>query len=102
MLLSIADIENVTIGELSQCLGMDQTTTTRAIKVLYKMGLVAFATTPEDGRKKVVVLTASGVQKIKEVDPLWEEAQFKIENSFKEANLTAMLKLLNQLIAITK
>lgn len=48
----IQHLDHITLGDLSQMLGMDQSTATREIDILHKMGLVVFAASPADARKK--------------------------------------------------
>lgn len=100
MLLHIANFKDITVGELSGRLGMDQSTATRGVKVLYKMGWIAFAVSREDARKKVLVLTSQGVDKIREADPLWEEAQAKIEKTLNATKFDRLLELLDQVAGI--
>ncbi len=102
MLMHITTIKDITVGELSERLGMDQSTATRGVKVLYKMGWIAFATSRNDARKKVLVLTSQGIDKIREADPLWEQAQAKIENALKTAPFDRLLGLLDQITDIAK
>ena len=102
MLMHIANIKDITVGELSERLGMDQSTATRCVKVLYKMGWIAFATSRDDARKKVLVLTSQGIDKIREADPLWEQAQAKIENTLKTDQFDRLLGLLDQIADITR
>ncbi len=101
MLLHIGNFKDITVGELSERLGMDQSTATRGVKVLHKMGWIAFAASRDDARKKVLVLTRRGIEKIQEADPFWEQAQAKIENTLKAASLDRLFALLNQITETT-
>lgn len=81
---------------------MDQTTVTRNIEKLEKMGLVETSPHPDDPRKKKVALSAMGKKKLAQVHPLWEEAQKHILSRMGEDDFKSLLQLLNKLVQVTK
>jgi len=71
----------MTINELAEALVMDRTTTGRAIRPLERDGLVRIGAA-EDGRKRVVSLTAAGRKRVNEARDAWRQAQEQFEGAF--------------------
>jgi len=70
----------LSINEIAESLVMDRTTMGRAIRPLERDGLVRIGTA-EDGRKRVVSLTAAGRKRAKEAQDAWRQAQAQFERS---------------------
>lgn len=69
------------ISRLADNMTLDRTTLTRNLKLLQKQGLVG--TEPgEDRRERVVTLTEEGEAAFERANPLWREAQSRIEAAF--------------------
>ena len=84
----------MSINEIAQSMVMDRTTTGRAIRPLEREGLVRIGAA-EDGRKRVVALTAAGKKRAAAALEAWRQAQGDFERTFgPEAakNLRAMMK----------
>ena len=71
----------MSINEIAESLVMDRTTTGRAIRPLERDGLVRIGAA-EDGRKRVVSLTAAGRRRVNEARDAWRQAQEQFERAF--------------------
>ena len=71
----------MSINEIADSMVMDRTTTGRAIKPLERDKLVRIGA-GEDGRKRVVSLTAAGRRRAAEALDAWRQAQEQFELSF--------------------
>lgn len=98
----IAGLTEPFISDIGRALSMDQTTVTRNIEKLEKMGLVKTGPYPDDPRKKRVVLSSKGRQKMEEARPYWQKAQDAIRAQMGDENLAHLLELLSQLSKATK
>jgi DNA-binding MarR family transcriptional regulator len=70
----------MSINDIAESLVMDRTTTGRAIRPLERDGLVRIGTA-EDGRKRMVNLTAAGRRRADEARDAWQRAQAQFERS---------------------
>lgn len=100
MLRKISLHEKISVGELGDLMLMDQSTVTRNLNILKKLGYATVTPTSLDARKKSISITHSGKTKLAEAIPLWEEAQAKIEQElglgFEEFLKT--LHVINELV----
>jgi DNA-binding MarR family transcriptional regulator len=71
----------MSINEIADSMVMDRTTTGRAIRPLERDGLIRIEA-GDDGRKRVVKLTASGRRRAGEALAAWRQAQEQFELSF--------------------
>ena len=71
----------MSINEIADSMVMDRTTTGRAIRPLERDRLVRIGNA-EDGRKRVVSLTAAGRRRASEALDAWRQAQEQFELSF--------------------
>ena len=67
----------LTVTELADWLGSEQSTISRNLQPLIKKGLVDL-TEESDGRKRYVRLTPEGVATYNEAYPLWQKAQEEV------------------------
>ncbi len=84
----------MSINQIAEAMVMDRTTTGRAVRPLERDGLVRIGTA-EDGRKRVVSLTAAGKKRAAAALAAWRQAQGEFEKAFgPEAakGLRAMMK----------
>lgn len=65
----------LSIKTLADRLGMDPSTLTRNLKPLASKGLVADRADPDDGRARLVMITALGRSKLEAAVPHWRRAQ---------------------------
>lgn len=93
--LSVLNRESsASIGELSELLGLDQTTTTRNLMVLEEAGLVT-RVPHQDPRVKLLKLTAKGKQKRLAAEKCWQEVQSKVKSKVSATDWQAFQKVLN-------
>ena len=91
MLGAIAEQDTISVGHLGEKLLMDQTSVTRSLKLLKDLGLVASAR-GQDGRTRLVSLTAEGHRKLDEVMPLWEKANAQVVAKLGQAHVDNLLE----------
>jgi DNA-binding MarR family transcriptional regulator len=77
LLVAIAGAGTPTISRLAEAMVMDRTTLARDLKPLAELGLVRI-TPGDDRRTRQVQVTDLGRAKVREIIPLWEQAQAKI------------------------
>lgn len=93
----------VTINQLAEAMVMDRTTTGRAVQPLEREDLVRIGTA-EDGRKRVVSLTAAGKRRFAAALKAWRQAQGEFERTFgpdAAKSLRTMMKSVVQAIPET-
>ncbi|ARP99305.1 MarR family transcriptional regulator [Pseudorhodoplanes sinuspersici] len=71
----------MSINEIAEAMAMDRTTTSRAVQPLERDGLVKIEAA-EDGRKRVINLTAAGRERAKEALAAWKKAQKEFELAY--------------------
>ena len=69
----------LSIKLLAERLGMDASTLTRNLKPLELRGLVADRADPNDGRARLVTITANGCSKLADAVPCWRKAQSEVK-----------------------
>lgn len=102
MLFCVAELPEPYISDIGRILNMDQTTVTRNVEKLEKLGLVTSRPHPGDPRKKMVQLSPSGAAKLDEARPLWEAAQKRVLEYMGEEDYASLLRLLNKLMEAAK
>jgi DNA-binding MarR family transcriptional regulator len=83
---------------LSDALVMDRTTLTRNLQPLIKQGCLSIGTGKDDGRSRVVTLTAIGEKALEAAFPLWKRAQATAKKEFGAARLAALGTELDQML----
>jgi DNA-binding MarR family transcriptional regulator len=79
LLMSLNRPEPPPMGPVAELLAMDRTTLTAALKPLERRGLVKVLPNPEDGRSRVLKLTAKGRQLLEEAMPVWESTHAELD-----------------------
>ncbi len=102
VLLSISLNDGITVNEMADLLVMDQTTVTRNVAILEQRGYIISSAAVDDGRKRHLAVTDKGVEKLEEVMPLWDAAQSRLESNLGPERFRDMLKLIGQLITLTR
>ena len=102
VLLSISLNDGITVNEMADLLVMDQTTVTRNVAILEQRGYIISSAAVDDGRKRHLAVTDKGVEKLEEVMPLWDAAQSRLESNLGPERFRDMLKLIGQLITVTR
>lgn len=80
MLANINHQKAVSISKLGELLLLDQTTITRNVNLLKQSGYVDVTRDSQDARTKIISLTDTGIEKLNEATPIWQEIQEKIIN----------------------
>jgi DNA-binding MarR family transcriptional regulator len=97
LLMSLHRPSPPNMGEVSQLLGMDNTTVTANLKPLARRGLVKMTVDDEDKRSRRIVLTEAGRILLATALPLWRRAQAKTLT--KGSGRAHMLRALSTLSA---
>lgn len=84
VMLAAGIYEIPTMSELAEIMVSDRTTLTRALKPLFRKGLLANVSGP-DKRKNGIVLTMKGHQAIRKSIPYWTKAQNHFVKGFGKA-----------------
>ncbi len=78
-------------------LAMDRTTLTAALKKLERDGLVVVTADPEDGRSKLVGLTAKGRRRLERAKPVWRDEHARLERENAALDASALRRQLGAL-----
>ena len=97
MLANIARNPGISVSELAELLLMDQTTVSRNLHVLEKLGHVSLEPEQTDHRIKRVRITDSGMSKMDAARPLWLEAQQEMERVLGRQGIEGLLGSLGKL-----
>lgn len=84
------------IGELADMLVLDQSSLSRNLAVLERLGLIKLEPSPMDRRERIVVLTRAGKSALARGFPIWKRAQGEVAEVLKE-DLEDQLKGLRRL-----
>ena len=84
------------IGELAEMLVLDQSSLSRNLAVLERLGLLKLDPSPTDRRERIVILTRSGKATLARGYPIWKKAQGQVAEAMKE-DLEEQLKALRRL-----
>lgn len=82
---------NLTTTELADVIGIDQTTATRTLALIKKIGLVLDAP-GNDRRERRWALTAAGEATLRKLNPAWQAAQERFERQVGRAAAAALKK----------
>jgi len=85
----------ITARALAEHIGADPTTLSRNLRPLIKRRLIATSVDPQDGRSRLLRITAKGEAKLRAAGPLWRKAQARMKAAVGEARLTALHGLLD-------
>ncbi len=85
----LARAPDLTITELAQLIGIDQTTATRTLALVKKAGF-ATDSVGEDRRERRWALTTKGHAKLRALEPRWEAAQRAFEKRVGRAEAVAL------------
>jgi DNA-binding MarR family transcriptional regulator len=83
LLMSLNRPEPPPMGPVADLLAIDRTTLTAALKPLERRGLVTILPHPEDGRSRVLKLTAKGKQLLDRAMPVWESTHAELDEKLK-------------------
>lgn len=101
MLTVLARHTVASVTQLSELLGLDQTTTTRNISLLEESGLIT-RVAHHDPRVKLLKLTGKGKQKRQIALECWQEVQDHIKASLAEEEWTTFRNVLQKIQTVSK
>lgn len=96
LMVCISRLDGACIGDLSEAMGLEQSTVTRNVELLAAKKLVAVETDPDDARRRRLALTGEGREKLHQAAPRWREAQQEMESRLGDKGVTQLLSLLEQ------
>lgn len=88
--------EGLSIGALSERLGVDPTTLNRTLKPLTARDLVKDSSNPADGRVRIVRITEKGKRELLKAMPLWRQAQARLDGVLGTKTKSALNDLLDR------
>jgi DNA-binding MarR family transcriptional regulator len=96
LLMSLNRPQPPPMSPVAELLGLDRTTLTAALKPLERRGLVKVLPHPQDGRSRVLKLTAKGHNLLLKALPVWESthAELDVKLAGEAENLRRALKAL--------
>lgn len=97
LLFKINESKNTTQTEIAQSIGMDKSAVMRVIDALENKRFVARFGDEADRRRKILVLTAEGLEKVKQVEQYFESIIAEISTDIKEDEVKAFLRVLAKL-----
>jgi DNA-binding MarR family transcriptional regulator len=83
LLMSLNRPDPPTMGPVAELLAIDRTTLTAALKPLERRGLVKVLPNPEDGRSRVLKLTAKGRELLGRAMPVWERTHAELDEKLE-------------------
>ncbi len=98
LMAHVARFDGLSLTELAELLGLEQSTVTRNVDLLAKKGFILVTASPLNGRKKAVSLTKAGQKKITEALPLWEEAQVALQNKLGRKQVEDLFKITENVV----
>jgi len=96
VLRNIDHARAISLGDVAKKLQLDQTSTTRSIALLENAGLVTRAP-HHDPRVKLLKLTDTGKQRLKQAHVLWELAQSRMQKFVTDGEWNTLTKTLRQI-----
>ncbi len=97
LLFKISEATNPTQTEIAQSTGMDKSAVMRVIDSLENKRFVARFGDDDDRRRKILVLTADGLAKVKQTEQIFESIISEISADVKEDEMKGFLKVLGKL-----
>jgi DNA-binding MarR family transcriptional regulator len=83
LLMSLNRPEPPPMGPVAELLAIDRTTLTAALKPLERRGLVKVLPHPQDGRSRVLRLTAKGRELLERAMPVWESEHAALDEKLQ-------------------
>jgi DNA-binding MarR family transcriptional regulator len=97
----ISKLSPVTVSELALECQLDRTTLVRNLKTLEEKGYVSDIS-EKDSRKRQLVLTTLGRERLDDAEILWSQAQEYIRSSLGESDLESLTEMMSKIERICK
>jgi DNA-binding MarR family transcriptional regulator len=101
VLLAAGIYDKPTMAQLAEVIVSDRTTLTRALKPLFRRGLLENIR-GTDKRKNGILLTLKGHKTIRQAVPYWRKAQNRVVRGFGQGQWNQFTKKLHQAIVVAK
>lgn len=95
--LAYAEDKPPTIGELADTLVLEQSSLSRNLAVLERLGFIRLVPGEEDRRERIVSLTRAGRSALARGFPVWRKAQSAIASALETDELDNQLRSLRRL-----
>ncbi len=89
---------DVTPSRLAEIAVLDRTTLTRNLKLLEKQQLVTSVPGQKDRRTRIIQITPSGIDKLREIMPMWEQAQQQILKKLGDESYDTLMTSLEEVV----
>jgi DNA-binding MarR family transcriptional regulator len=99
LLMSLSQPAGVSIGEFAQEMAMDRTTLTAYLKPLTEKKFVTIEPDPEDGRGRIISITAKGTAQLNAALPIWRNVQKSAIQRISNTASSTLLASLRELSA---
>lgn len=93
----LAACPELTTGGMAEALAMDSTTLTRTLKIILENGWIAVAT-GADRRQRCWRISADGLQRLQQAEPLWANAQTEFARLAHEVDLDSLNRTVFHLV----
>jgi DNA-binding MarR family transcriptional regulator len=91
-----------TVGELAETLVLEQSSLSRNLAVLERLGFVRLVPGEKDRRERIVSLTRGGRAALARGFPMWRKAQAAIATALDEEELDSQLRSLRRLTKVVQ
>lgn len=85
LLMALNRPQPARIADVAAVLAMDRTTLTASLKPLERRGLINIAVDGKDRRSRLLTLTESGRERLREALPIWERVHAELEAGLDDA-----------------
>jgi DNA-binding MarR family transcriptional regulator len=96
ILALVHEMEQASVNNVAERLGLDRTTAGKNLRPLEKAGLISVSASKNDARQHVISLTKTGFATFRQAVPLWRRAQARFEaangGTAKALQLRTMLR----------
>ncbi|PHV03946.1 hypothetical protein CSQ96_28410 [Janthinobacterium sp. BJB412] len=93
----LAACPELTTGGMAEALAMDSTTLTRTLRIIQENGWIAVAA-GADRRQRCWRITAAGLQRLQQAEPLWANAQTEFARLAHEVDLDSLNRTVFHLV----
>jgi DNA-binding MarR family transcriptional regulator len=95
--LAYSEDKPPTIGELAETLVLEQSSLSRNLAVLERLGFIRLVPGEHDRRERIVTLTRAGQRSLAKGYPIWRKAQSSISKALEDNDFDAQLRSLRRL-----
>lgn len=96
LLSNLRKIENCSVTDLANRVGLERTTVVRTLRPLLERGLIADISA-EGQRNRILNVTEEGIEVLSKSKAMWNDAQSRIEQRIGKDRVNTLLELLDLL-----